>query len=141
MAAIPLDLHVTTTASYTVVEVGGEIDFARAPKLRDCLRQLIDAGSRQLVVDLRQVDFMDSVGLGVLVGALRRLRGHDHQAGSLQLVCVEGLVVRILRLTGLDRVFPLHATLADALGGDSGLADGQSSQSEDRSEPGPQAQP
>jgi anti-sigma B factor antagonist len=78
MAPTPLDLHVTTTADHTVVEVGGEIDFARAPQLRDCLRQMIDAGSRQLVVDLPQVDFIDSVGLGVLVAALRHLRSHDH---------------------------------------------------------------
>jgi anti-sigma B factor antagonist len=126
MAPTSLDLHVTTTAGFTVVEVGGEVDVASAPQLRDCLRQMIDAGSRQLVVDLRQVDFMDSVGLSVLVGALRRLRGHDQQAGSLQLVCAEGLVLRILRLTGLDRVFPLHATLAEALGGDPGHAQGRS---------------
>jgi len=51
------------------------------------------------------------------VGAKRRLHGPD---GSLHLVCAEGLVLRVFRLTGLDRVFPIHATLADALGGDSG---------------------
>lgn len=112
-----LDLHVTTTADHTVVKVGGEIDVASAPELRDCLNQTINADSRHLVVDLRQVSFMDSVGLGVLVGAHRRLLGHDHDTGSLQLVCA-GLVVRIPRVTGLDRVLPLHATMAAALGGD-----------------------
>jgi anti-sigma B factor antagonist len=112
MAATDLDLHVTTAAGYTVVEVAGEIDLASAPELRTCLHQTINAGSRQLVVDLRQVDFIDSMGVGVLVGAHRRLRDHD---GSLQLVGADGLVLRILRLTGLDRVIPLHATLSDAL--------------------------
>jgi anti-sigma B factor antagonist len=124
MAASPLDLHVTATAGYTVVEVAGEIDMASAAELRHSLHQTIDAGSRQLVVDLRQVDFMDSMGLGVLVGAQRRLRGHDN--GSIQLVCADGLVLRVLRLTGLDRLFPVHATLADALGSDAGQADDQS---------------
>jgi anti-anti-sigma regulatory factor len=69
------------------------------------------------------VSFMDSEGLGVLVGAHRRLLGHQHDDRSIHLVCApNGLVARILRL-GLDRVFSLHASLADALGGDAGQAD------------------
>ena len=90
---------------------------------------MIDAGARHLVVDLRRVSFIDSMGLGVLVGARRRLlptlgqdAGHVPGDGSIELVCAEGLIVRILRLTGLDRVFPLHASVADALGGDAGHA-------------------
>jgi anti-sigma B factor antagonist len=85
-----LDLHVTTTGRFTVVRVGGEIDLASAPELRQCLDQTINGGSRQLVVDLRQVGFMDSVGLGVLVGARRRLLaagGDDHEKGCIRLVC------------------------------------------------------
>ena len=68
MAATRLHLHLTTTAGSTVVEVAGEIDVQSAPELRDCLHQTIDAGSRQLVLDLRQVEFIDSMGIGVLVG-------------------------------------------------------------------------
>jgi len=62
-----LDLQVTNTGGYTMVEVGGEIDLHTAPELRDCLNQAIDAGSRQLVVDLRQASFIDSVALSVLM--------------------------------------------------------------------------
>jgi anti-sigma B factor antagonist len=134
MAATHLDLHVTTAAGYTVVEVAGDIDLASAPELRTCLHQTINTGSRRLVVDLRQVDFIDSMGSGVLVGAHRRLRGLD---GSLQLVAADGLVLRVLRLTSLDRVVPLHATLADALGGEPTQAGDQSAQSENHSEPEP----
>jgi anti-sigma B factor antagonist len=137
MASTPLDLQVTTTAGYTVVEVGGEIDLASAPALRDCLNQMIDAGSRRLVVDLRQVSFIDSVGLGVLMGARRRLLAHAGHDRFLQLVCAEGLVLRVLRLTFLDGVFPVHATLADALGGDSGQAQDRSGQGDGNSEPEP----
>jgi anti-sigma B factor antagonist len=137
MAATLLDLHVTTTASCTVVEVGGKIDVESAPELRACLHQTIDAGSRQLVVDLRRVNFINSDGLGVLVGAKRRLRGQDHDNGPIQLVCASGLVLQVLRVTGLDRVFPVHATLAEALGGDSGQAEDRSGQGEDHSEPEP----
>ncbi len=113
-----LDLHVSTTGRHTVVQVGGEIDVASAPELRDCLHQIIAAGSRQLVLDLRQVHFMDSVGLGVLVGAHRRLLGQDYGGQPIHLVCANGPIERILRATGLDRVFSLHATVADALGSD-----------------------
>jgi anti-sigma B factor antagonist len=136
MAVTLLDLHVTASGGFTVVEVGGEIDIASAPELRECLHQMIDAGSRRLVVDLRQVSFIDSMGLGVLVGATRRLRGLGHD-GSIQLVCSDGLVLRVLRVTGLDRLFPVHATLFDALGGDSGQAEDRAGQAEDHSEPDP----
>jgi anti-sigma B factor antagonist len=127
MAATLLDLHVTASGGSTVVEAGGEIDVASAPELRECLHQTIDAGSRRLVVDLRQVSFIDSMGLGVLVGARRRLRDHGHD-GSIQLVCADGLVLRVLRVSGLDHVFPLHATLTDALGDDPGQAEHRSGQ-------------
>jgi anti-sigma B factor antagonist len=136
MASTPLDLQVTTTDGYTVVEAGGEIDLNSAPQLRDCLNQTIHAGSRRLVVDLRQVSFIDSEGLGVLLGAKRRLRGHGPD-GSLQLVCADGLVLRILRISGLDGVFPVHATLADALGRDAGQAEDRSGQGDGHSEPEP----
>ena len=136
MTATLLDLHVTSSGRYTVVEVAGEIDAASAPELRKCLHQTIDAGSRQLVVDLRQVSFIDSMGLGVLLGAKRRLRGHGPD-GGIQLVCADGLVLRVLRLTSLDGVFPVHATLADALGRDAGQAEDRSGQGDGHSEPEP----
>jgi len=134
MTATLLDLHVTTTGDDTVVRVGGKIDIASVAELRHCLRQTVDAGSRRLVVDLRQVSLMDSVGLGVLIGARRRLRGQasdqasdqGHDDRSMQLVCADGPAMRILRLTGLDRVFALHATLADALADDLGQGGDQS---------------
>jgi anti-sigma B factor antagonist len=134
MAATPLDLQVTTTAGYTVVEVGGEIDLHTAPELRDCLNQTIDAGSRRLVVDLRQVSFIDSIGLGALISVRRRLLTHAGHDSSIQLVCAEGLVLRVLRLTGLDGTFALHVTLADALGGDAGQIEDRSGQSNGHSE-------
>jgi anti-sigma B factor antagonist len=111
-----LDVNVSTAGRYSVAEVGGEIDVTTASQLRDMLHKTIDAGGRRLVVDLRRVGFIDSAGLGVLVGVRRRLLGHG-QEGSMELVCGEALV-RIIRLTGLDRMFPLHATLTAALGGE-----------------------
>jgi anti-sigma B factor antagonist len=93
--------------------VSGEIDLATAPQLREAVLDLIQNGSYQVLVDLRGVEFMDSTGLGVLVGALKRLR---EQEGDLALVCTEGPVLKILTLTGLDRVFPIHRDVAEATG-------------------------
>jgi anti-sigma B factor antagonist len=112
-----LDLQVTTAGPYTVVEVGGQIDIASAAELRECLRQAIQEGARRLVVDLSRVEFIDSEGLGVLVGA-RRMLQQAHHDSSVQLVCTDGMVLRVLVVTGLDRVFPVRATLAEALDGE-----------------------
>ncbi len=65
-----------------------------------------------IVVDLEKVDFLDSTGLGVLVGGLKRVRSHD---GSLQLVCTHEKILKIFRITGLTKVFPIHSSVADAI--------------------------
>ena len=67
-----------------VVNVEGEIDVYTAPRLRELLIELVNKGDYQLVVNMEKVEFLDSTGLGVLVGGLKRVRAHD---GSLDLVC------------------------------------------------------
>lgn len=96
----------------TVVEVGGEIDVYTAPKLREKIIDVVAGGSYHLVVDMEKVEFLDSTGLGVLVGALKRVRAHD---GSLALVCTQDRILKIFKITGLTKVFPIHASVADAL--------------------------
>jgi anti-sigma B factor antagonist len=89
-----------------VVAVHGELDFDRAPSLRLALIEAIDQNpGRPVVVDLDGVDFIDSAGLGVLVGGLKRARSH---AGELVLVATGRSVIRALELTGLTRVFEIH---------------------------------
>lgn len=97
-----------------VVRATGEIDLTTAPVLRETLSDLIDAGHCRLVVDLTEVTQCDSVGLGVLVGALKRAR-HQDAGGYVRLVC-RGPVRSVLRRTGLDRIFATHDDLAGALG-------------------------
>jgi anti-sigma B factor antagonist len=97
-----------------VVAVRGELDLDSAPDLRSALIEAIDEHpGRQVVVDLEGVDFIDSAGLGVLVGGLERARTRD---GDLVLVATGRSVVRVLELTGLTRLFELHASRAAALG-------------------------
>jgi anti-sigma B factor antagonist len=83
-----------------VVTVRGELDVFTAPRLHETIAQGIELGARYLVVDLGEVTFIDSTALGVLIGAV---------------VCQNQNVRRVLELTGLDSVFAIHATLAEAL--------------------------
>jgi anti-sigma B factor antagonist len=95
-----------------VIDVQGEIDMYAAPRLRELLIDLVSKGSYQLVVNLDKVGFLDSTGLGVLVGGLKRVRAHD---GSLDLVCTQQRILKILKITGLTEVFGIYQTLDQAI--------------------------
>ena len=95
-----------------VIDVQGEIDMYTAPRLRELLIDLVSKGSYQLVVNLDKVGFLDSTGLGVLVGGLRRVRAHD---GSLDLVCTQERILKIFRITGLTEVFGIYKTVDQAI--------------------------
>src|SRR4051794_24088831 len=110
-----LSLATRTVAEHTVLEVGGEVDVYTAPRLRERLVELVDGGARNVVVDLGRVDFLDSTGLGVLVGALKRLRA---AGGTFSLVCAKEPLLKIFRITALDQVFPIHPTVEAATGGE-----------------------
>jgi anti-sigma B factor antagonist len=88
-----------------IVAVGGEIDVYTAPKLRDQITELVSNGSYNIVIDLEAVEFLDSTGLGVLVGGLKKVRAHD---GALELICSQERLLKIFRITGLAKVFVIH---------------------------------
>lgn len=100
-------VEVTERDGWTVVSATGEIDVATAPRLREQLIDLIGTGHHRLLVDLGWVDFIDSTGLGVLIGALKRVRSHD---GELRLVIDDPRVLKVFDITGLDQVFSIHPT-------------------------------
>ena len=87
-----------------VVTVTGELDVHSAPQLREHLAAVATAGAREVVVDLTGTEFIDSTGIGVIVGALRRLRG---QQGSLRLRGVSTPMLRVFQLTGLTRMMEI----------------------------------
>jgi anti-sigma B factor antagonist len=95
-----------------VIAVTGEADLYSAPELRRELEAAIDAGGRDIVVDLTKTTFIDSTALSVLVEATKRLRP---EGGRLALVCVDQNLVKIFRITALDRLFPLFTSRADAV--------------------------
>lgn len=106
-----LALTAHTDGDFEIIEVGGEIDVYTAPRLREAIVAAVDAGHTRLIVDVRKVDFLDSTGLGVLVGALKRVRA---DGGSLDIVCTQERILKIFEITGLDKVFGLHGSVGEA---------------------------
>jgi anti-sigma B factor antagonist len=111
---IDIDIKVDTRDSgdWAIVDVEGEVDVFTAPKLREQIIGLLTAGKSKIVVNLAKVGFMDSTGLGVLVGGLKRVKERE---GTLALAGATGTVLRVLSVTGLNSVFPLHDTVEDAV--------------------------
>ena len=97
-----------------VVDVEGEIDIFTAQRLRELLIDLVSKNNHQLIVNMQKVEFLDSAGLGVLVGGLKRVRAQD-QDGSLDLVCTQERILQILRISGLTKVFGIHETADQAI--------------------------
>ena len=98
-----------------VLQVTGEVDVYTAPLLREQMRELVAKGAVHLIADLSLVDFLDSTGLGALIGGLRRLREAD---GSLTLVISTPRILRIFQITGLTKAFAAQRSVADAITAD-----------------------
>ncbi|HYG93109.1 MAG TPA: STAS domain-containing protein [Nocardioides sp.] len=96
----------------TVVRLDGELELTSVASLRREVLGLADDGQVVQVLDLSGVTFLDSAGLGFLVSIHRRLRA---RSGRLILVCSNEPILRLLRLTSLDRVFTVHETVDEAL--------------------------
>ena len=95
-----------------VVDVAGGIDVFTAPRLRELLIDLVSKGSCQLIVNMEKAEFLDSAGLGVLVGGLKRVRA---RGGWLDLACTRERILEIFRVTGLTKVFGIHQTVGQAI--------------------------
>lgn len=97
---------------WVLMRVVGEIDMATAPKLRQSVQTVAARKPAGLVLDLDGVDFIDSTGLGVMVGAARRMRMID---GGFRIVCSQAHLNELFHITRLDEVFDIYDSLDDAL--------------------------
>ena len=93
-----------------VIALTGEVDLYTAPEFKQQLLDVIGKGATTVVVDLTDTTFIDSTTLGVLVGGVKRLR--PERAASSSIVCSDRNITKIFEITGLNRVFPIHATRA-----------------------------
>lgn len=109
-----MDLGLTSEAlpgDVLLITATGEIDVYTAATLRNAITDAVHDGARRVIVDLDGIDFLDSSGLGVLTGALKRLRAAD---GVMALVCRQERLLKIFRITGLTRVFNIVSEVAAA---------------------------
>jgi anti-sigma B factor antagonist len=106
---------ITAGSDRAVLRIDGDIDACTAPQLRERVRDFAGNGTVHIIADLRGVGFLDSAGLGALVGVRKELRGRE---GSLMLVADTGRIVQVLRITGLSDAFALHSCILEAVTAD-----------------------
>lgn len=92
--------------------VRGTIDVANAPEFRTLLLDAIEDCTRHLVVDITDVDFADSSGLGVLIGALRNAR---HGSKRADVVCTDQRILEIFALASVDQTFDIYESVEAAM--------------------------
>ena len=108
------DFSVTSTPDdgVYVIAVAGQADLHTAPELRTAIASAIDDGTRNLVIDLTETTFIDSMALGVLLGALKRLKP---VSGQLTIACPDRHLRRVFEITSLDRVLDLTDSRDEAV--------------------------
>lgn len=110
-----LNIHLRSADDETqIFELKGSLDIATSPTVRASLLDAAERGEHRIVVDLSGLDFIDSTGLGALIGGQRRAKENN---GEVRLVAREGQILRLLRITGLLTVFGVFHTLDEALTG------------------------
>jgi anti-sigma B factor antagonist len=97
-----------------VIALGGEVDVYTSPRLKQEMVDLLNKGTSRLVIDLSGVQYLDSTGLGVLIGGLKRARERD---GDLRLICDNMRILRIFEITGLTKIFDIYSSETEALSG------------------------
>lgn len=112
---MPPDFAITEhqiDAERHVLAVRGEIDLFTAPELKQFLAESIEAGRNRIIVDLTETTFLDSTALGVLIGAVKRLRSRH---GALAIVNVDENIAKTFEITGLDQIFTILSTRDEAV--------------------------
>jgi anti-sigma B factor antagonist len=103
-------MNIEEAEEYTVCRPSGDLDAYSVGSFREALNKLV--ASPRLVIDLSGVPFMDSAGLGALIGGIRRVREAE---GRVVVVCNRPSLSRLLHTTGFDRIVPITESLDDAL--------------------------
>lgn len=108
-----MDLSYKANGSYTEVLAAGRLNMVSAPKLRTFVADVVASGSNRIVVNLQETSFMDSSGLGALIGCLKAAR---QAGGDLRIAAVQPQVKMVLELTSMDRVLTSYASADEAFG-------------------------
>ncbi|MEM7340926.1 MAG: STAS domain-containing protein [Actinomycetota bacterium] len=104
-----LDIQIEETDNYTLCRPSGELDAYTVGTFREALAEI--AGKSHVLIDLSEVPFMDSAGLGALIGGIRRARDAD---GEVAVACSRPALTRLLHTTGFDRIVPVTESVEEA---------------------------
>lgn len=96
---------------YVLVRVSGELDAYMAPELREKVEEVLDRGARWLLIDLSEVEYLDSVGLGIMIGAAQRA---TERQGDIAVVCTRPNVMRVLEVSGTKELLNVVGTIEEA---------------------------
>ncbi len=108
---LSIELGTEEGSETLVFKLRGSLDLATAPTVRVALTEAAEQGRHDLTVDLTRLEFLDSTGLGVLIGAHRRAA---ESGALLRLIVSDGPISRLLNITGLIGVFAVYRSIADA---------------------------
>ena len=96
----------------SIVEVQGEIDVYTSSWVKEAIAEFIKNGNYNIIINLEGVRYIDSTGLGVLIGALKRVKEHE---GSISLICTNPQIKKIFNITGLSKIFDIFKSEEEAL--------------------------
>ena len=109
---LSIDIRSEHNGDAVVFKLRGSLDIATSPSVRAALLEAANEGKHEIIVDLTHLEFLDSTGLGALIGAHRRALEHG---GRVRLIVSDGPISRLLNITGLMRAFAVYGSLEDAL--------------------------
>lgn len=114
VAQSKIDMDITDQGEYKVIRPSGDLDVYTVGSLRDAIGSMIENQTRKVVVDLDAVPFMDSSGLGALMGGVRRLR---EAGGDLAIACTKEQHLKLFTITGFGEGVSIAPTVEEAAGG------------------------
>jgi len=88
------------------VSLSGEVDVYNAPQLKDALHSLLDEKVADMIIDCKELKYIDSTGLGVLIGVLKRIKDNNgNDSGNITITNLKPYIEKIFKITGLDKIF------------------------------------
>lgn len=109
-----LIINVRNEGAVPVIDLSGEVDAYTSARFRETMVDLIETGAASLIVSMMKVEYIDSSGLGALVGGLKR---STERGGRIVIVCDNPQIRKVFEITGLEKVFPIYEVEADAFKG------------------------
>ena len=109
-----MDLTIIVRHDKTVpiIDLSGEVDAYTSARFREAMVDLIESGAANLIISMIKVEYIDSSGLGALVGGLKR---STEKGGRIFIVCDNPQIRKVFDITGLEKVFPIYELEAEAL--------------------------